>query len=65
MVVAISEFKEGGPQFLEMVESAEPQDLFFEGAKEALDTSVGLGCQLHRIPTVLTVPLKSSIQTIR
>jgi hypothetical protein len=40
MVVAISEFTEGGPQFLEIVESAEPQDLFFEGAKEALDTPV-------------------------
>jgi hypothetical protein len=37
MVVAISEFDEGGPQFLEIAESAEPKDLFFEGAKEALD----------------------------
>lgn len=39
MIVAIG-MNEGSPQFLEIVESAEPRDLFFEGAKIALDTSV-------------------------
>ena len=40
VVIAISEFSERGPQFLEIVETVEPQDLFFERAKEALDASV-------------------------
>jgi hypothetical protein len=43
MVVAVSELDEGGPEFLEIAEAADPQELFFEGAKEALDASVSLG----------------------
>ena len=48
MVIAISEFNEGGPQFLDVVESAEPQDLFFEGTKEALDTSISFRLTYER-----------------
>ena len=40
VVVTISKLDEGGLQFLEVTKPTEPQDLFFEGAKEALDASV-------------------------
>jgi len=43
VVVAISELDERGPQFFEIAEAADPQDLFYEGAKEALDASIALG----------------------
>jgi hypothetical protein len=64
VIVAISKLDEGGLQFLKITKPAEPQDLFFEGAKEALDASVGLGRQLHRMATVQTVLLKFSIYII-
>jgi hypothetical protein len=35
----------------EIAEAADPQELFFEGAKEALDASLGPGRQLHRMVT--------------
>ena len=40
LVLAILEFDEGRPQFLQVAEAAYPQKLFFESAKEALNTPI-------------------------
>ena len=40
-------------------------ELILQGFVEALADAVGLGFQLQRIPTAPTVPLKSSIHSIR
>ena len=47
MVVAIPELHQGGAQFHEVSETKNPQELFFQRAKKALDTSVGLSRQLR------------------
>jgi hypothetical protein len=43
VVIAISELDECGPPFLEIPEAADPEELFFEGAKEALDATIAFG----------------------
>jgi len=52
VVVTISKLDEGGLQFLEITKPTEPQDLFFEGAKEALDASVGIRRQLRLMQAI-------------
>jgi hypothetical protein len=42
VVVALAEFMQGGAQFFQIAESPDPDQLLFEGAKEALDTAIGL-----------------------
>jgi len=41
VVVAIPELHKGGAEFHEVRETTDPQELFFQRAKKALDASVG------------------------
>ena len=43
MVVAITEVVQGSAEFIEITETADPQELLFQGAEEALDAAVALG----------------------
>ena len=43
MVVAIAELHQGGVEFHEVPETMDPQELFFQRAKKALDASVSFG----------------------
>ena len=43
MVVAIPEVVQGSAEFIEIAETADPKELLFEGAEEALDAAVALG----------------------
>ena len=53
------------PRIVRRQRRSRPDALSFEGFVPALYLPVGLGCQLQRISTVPTVPLKSFTHTIR
>ena len=65
VVVAVSKFEQGRPQFLQIPEAADPQELFLQRAEESFDAPVGLSCQLQRMATMAMQTFRSSTHTIR
>jgi hypothetical protein len=54
VVVPVAKLDQGSPEFLQMAEVTNPEQLLFEGAKETFDASIGQSCQLQRMATMTT-----------